>query len=100
MELRGISCISLETQSSKRKSCVVSRSFAKKVEKLQGLQESITNYCLNAAEKIRSESLAIFWVSELESSTIFSPSTFLFTISDLLEETIFSERLYFFIALA
>ena len=57
MELRGISCISLETQSSKRKSCVVSRSFAKKVEKLQELQESVTSYCLNAAEKIRSESL-------------------------------------------
>jgi len=57
MELRGISCISLETQGSKRKSCVVSRSFAKKVEKLQELQESITSYCLNAAEKIRSESL-------------------------------------------
>ena len=49
---------------------------------------------------IRSESLTIFWVSELESFTIFSPSTYLFTISDLLEETIFSERLYFFIALA
>ena len=57
MELRGISCVSLETKSSKRKSCVVSRSFAKKVEKLQELQESITSYCLNAAEKIRSESL-------------------------------------------
>ena len=57
MELRGISCIDLETTSSKRKSCIVSRSFAKKVEKLQELQESITGYCLNAAEKIRSESL-------------------------------------------
>jgi len=57
MELRGISCIDLETTSSKRKSCVVSRSFAKKVEKLQELQESITRYGLNAAEKIRSESL-------------------------------------------
>ena len=57
MELRGIPCVSLETQSSKRKSCVVSRSFAKKVEKLQELQESITSHCLNAAEKIRSESL-------------------------------------------
>ena len=57
MELRGIPCIDLETTSSKRKSCVVSRSFAKKVEKLQELQESITGYCLNAAEKIRSESL-------------------------------------------
>ena len=57
MELRGVSCITLETQNPKRKSCVVSRSFAKKVEKLQELQESITSYCLNAAEKIRSESL-------------------------------------------
>jgi len=57
MELRGVSCISLEAQNSKRKSCVVSRSFAKKVEKLQELQESVTSYCLNAAEKIRSESL-------------------------------------------
>jgi len=57
MELRGISCIPLETQSLKRKSCVVSRSFAKKVEKLQELQESVTSYCLNAAENIRSESL-------------------------------------------
>jgi len=57
MELRGIPCIDLEATSSKRKSCVVSRSFAKKVEKLQELQESITSYCLNAAEKIRSESL-------------------------------------------
>ncbi len=57
MELRGISCIDLETTSAKRKSCVVSRSFAKKVEKLQELRESITGYCLNAAEKIRSESL-------------------------------------------
>jgi len=57
MELRGISCVDLETTSAKRKSCVVSRSFAKKVERLHELQESITGYCLNAAEKIRSESL-------------------------------------------
>ena len=57
MELRGASCISLEITQSKRKSCCVSRSFGKKVERLQELQESITNHCLNAAEKIRSESL-------------------------------------------
>jgi len=59
MELRGISCVDLETTSTKRKSCVVSRSFAKKIERLQDLQESITGYCLNAAEKIRSESLIV-----------------------------------------
>ena len=57
MELRGASCISLEITQSKRKSCCVSRSFGKKVERLQELKESITNHCLNAAEKIRSESL-------------------------------------------
>tara|TARA_Y100000590_G_scaffold423906_1_gene530222 strand:- start:1240 stop:2520 length:1281 start_codon:yes stop_codon:yes gene_type:complete len=57
MELRGISCIDLETTSSKRKSCVVSRSFGKRVEKFQELREAIANYCLNASEKIRSESL-------------------------------------------
>ena len=43
--------------SSKKKSCCVSRSFGKKVEKFQDLRESITTHCLNAAEKIRSESL-------------------------------------------
>ena len=68
MELRGISCISLETQSSKRKSCVVSRSFAKKVEKLQELQESITNYCLNACLLYTSPSPRDRSVSRMPSS--------------------------------
>jgi len=53
MELRGISCINLETHETKRKSCCVSRSFGKKVESLEKLQESVTTHCLNAAEKIR-----------------------------------------------
>ncbi len=57
MELRGVSCIEIETKQAKRKSCCVSRSFGKKVEKLRELKESVTSYCLNAAEKIRSESL-------------------------------------------
>ena len=56
MELRGISCIDLETQEAKRKSCCVSRSFGKKVENLNKLEESITTHCLNAAEKIRNDS--------------------------------------------
>ena len=55
MELRGITCISLETQETKRKSCCVSRSFGKKVESLEKLQESVTTHCLNAAEKIRND---------------------------------------------
>ena len=55
MELRGISCINLETQETKRKSCCVSRSFGKKVRSLEKLQESLTTHCLNAAEKIRKD---------------------------------------------
>ncbi len=55
MELRGISCINLEIQETKRKSCCVSRSFGKKVESLEKLRESITTHCLNAAEKIRAD---------------------------------------------
>ncbi len=55
MELRGVSCINLETQETKRKSCCVSRSFGKKVTSLEKLKESITTHCLNAAEKIRND---------------------------------------------
>ncbi len=57
MELRGIPCIDLETTTSKRKSCVVSRSFGQRIEKYQELKEAIAGYSLNASEKIRSESL-------------------------------------------
>ncbi len=57
MELRGIPCINLETTQTKRKSCVVSRSFGKRIESFQELKEAVANYCLNASEKIRSESL-------------------------------------------
>jgi DNA polymerase V len=57
MELRGIPCIDLEIATSGRKSCVVSRSFGQRVEKFQELKEAVANYCLNASEKIRSESL-------------------------------------------
>ena len=57
MELRGISCIDIEKTKSKRKSCVVSRSFGQRIEKYQELKEAVAGYCLNASEKIRSDSL-------------------------------------------
>ena len=52
MELRGISCIDIEKTKSKRKSCIVSRSFGQRVEKYQELKEAVAGYCLNASEKI------------------------------------------------
>ncbi len=57
MELKGVPCIDIETTQTKRKSCVVSRSFGKRIETFQELKEAVANYCLNASEKIRSESL-------------------------------------------
>ena len=53
MELGGFPCISLEPHEEKRKNCCVSRSFGKKVTKLEELSEAITAHSLNAAEKIR-----------------------------------------------
>jgi len=53
MELRGFSCVSLEPYEEKRKNCCVSRSFGKKVTRLEDLSEAITTHCLSAAEKIR-----------------------------------------------
>jgi len=53
MELRGLPCVSLEPHEDKRKNCCVSRSFGKKVTKLEELNEAITAHSLNAAEKIR-----------------------------------------------
>ena len=35
----------------------MSRSFGKRVESFQELKEAVANYCLNASEKVRSESL-------------------------------------------
>jgi len=55
MELQGISCASLEIHQEKRKNCCVSRSFGRKVTKLEELDEAITTHCLNAAEKIRAD---------------------------------------------
>ena len=58
MELKGVPCISLEPHQEKRGSCCVSRSFGKKVTKLEELKESVTTHCLNAAEKIRIDNQA------------------------------------------
>jgi len=55
MELKGISCVPSEAHQEKRKNCCVSRSFGRKVTKLEELSESVTKHCLNAAEKIRSD---------------------------------------------
>ena len=57
LELRGVSCLDLELLPSSKKSCCVSRSFSRPIEKIEELQESIANYGSRVAEKIREEGL-------------------------------------------
>ena len=57
MELCGISCLDLELLPSPKKSCCVSRSFSRPIEKIEELKESISNYASRVAEKIREEDL-------------------------------------------
>ena len=57
MELRGIPCINLETTQTKEKVVLYQDLLEKELKKFQELKEAVANYCLNASEKIRSESL-------------------------------------------
>jgi DNA polymerase V len=57
MELRGISCL-LEEDIEPKKQIIVSRSFGKRVTKLEELEEAIAVYTSRAAEKLRSQGSA------------------------------------------
>jgi len=54
-ELRGISCIPLETKVKPKKGIMSSRSFGRPIEQLQELEEAIANYTARAAEKLRDQ---------------------------------------------
>ena len=57
IELNGVSCLGVELLPSPQKSCCVSRSFSRPIEKIEELKKSIANYASRAAEKIREEDL-------------------------------------------
>jgi DNA polymerase V len=57
LELCGVSSIELELIPSDKKSCCVSRSFSKPIEKIDDLEESISAYGTRVSEKIREEGL-------------------------------------------
>ena len=58
LELNGVSCLDLDLSPSDKKSCCVSRSFNKPIEKLFDLEESVSTYGSRVSEKIREEGLA------------------------------------------
>ncbi|MEA2030714.1 MAG: DUF4113 domain-containing protein, partial [candidate division Zixibacteria bacterium] len=57
-ELRGISCLSLETCPLPRKGIMSSRSFGRKIESLEELKEAVAAYVTKAAVKLRKQNLA------------------------------------------
>ena len=56
-ELRGGSCLDLETQPKDKKSCRVSRSFAKGVTRREDLQSAVASFAERASEKLREAGL-------------------------------------------
>lgn len=62
MELRGISCISLDEAVQPKKAIMCSRSFGRKVYTLDELQEAAAAYISRAAEKLRDQNSAASFV--------------------------------------
>ena len=54
-ELKGESCIPLDSAPSPKKQIVVSRTFSTRVTELDYLQEAVSDYAARAAEKLRKE---------------------------------------------
>lgn len=54
-ELKGISCLNIETVPSPRKGIVSSRSFGRAVQTLTELRESVADYMSSAAERLRGQ---------------------------------------------
>jgi len=57
LELCGVSCIKLDLIPTDKKSCCVSRSFNKPIEKMDDLEESVSSYGARVSKKIREEGL-------------------------------------------
>ena len=55
MELKGYPCIGLEQQPKTKKQIVVSRTFSKKVNDLDSINEAVSDYASRACEKLRRE---------------------------------------------
>lgn len=63
LELRGVACIPLETQSKPKKGIMTAKSFGKSVELEEELLEAISTYTARAAEKLRKQESASTCIS-------------------------------------
>lgn len=57
LELNGFQCFKIEEQSPEKKTITCSRSFGKKICKINELEEAISSYCADAARRLRQEKL-------------------------------------------
>ena len=58
LELRGVSCLEMETQPPPRKSVAVTRSFGRPIGDFEEVMESVAQHAARAGEKLRSQDLA------------------------------------------
>jgi DNA polymerase V len=63
LELRGVACIPLETQTRPKKGIMTAKSFGKSVERLEELKEAVATYTARAAEKLRKQQSAASCIS-------------------------------------
>lgn len=75
LELRGVSCLSLESNAPKRHSITCSRSFGQTVENLAQMREVIAVFIARAAEKLRKQSLAAKTVTVFVATDRFNSQT-------------------------
>jgi len=57
-ELRGVSCLALETLPAERKGCAVTRSFSVKIDDLDRMLEAVADYANRLGEKLRRDGMA------------------------------------------
>ncbi|MEM4406419.1 MAG: Y-family DNA polymerase [Candidatus Methanomethylicaceae archaeon] len=70
-ELRGISCIPLEQAPPPKKGIACSLSFGRPVESLEELKEAVATYVSRAAEKLREQQSAAFYITVFITTNVF-----------------------------
>lgn len=74
LELRGISCIPLETAQPDKKSIISSKSFGRPVSTLSDMREAVATYLSTAAEKLRGQGSAAGAIQVFISTNPFNPN--------------------------
>lgn len=83
LELRGISCLDLETDFSPRKGIMTSRSFSQPLKSLKELEKAVSLFASRAAEKLREQGSVASQISVFIMTNRFKKENFYFNSSSL-----------------